>query len=80
MRAAKHNESDSVQPGLGGYFPMQFMSVREVAEYLNVSASWVYRNASRSGLVPYRFGGGENAKIRFRASEVDAWVKQQRAS
>ncbi|MFD8522749.1 helix-turn-helix domain-containing protein [Streptomyces capillispiralis] len=55
------------------------MSVREVAEYLNVSASWVYRNASRSGLVPYRFGGGGNAKIRFKVSEVDAWVKQQRA-
>ena len=58
---------------------MQFMSVKEVAEYLNVSTSWIYRNANHSGLIPYRFGVGANAKIRFKASEVEAWVKQQRA-
>ncbi len=57
----------------------QFMSVREVSEYLNVSTSWVYRNATHSGLVPYKFGVGANAKIRFKASEVEVWVKQQRA-
>jgi excisionase family DNA binding protein len=56
------------------------MSVKEVAEYLNVSISWIYRSATHSGLVPYRFGNGANAKIRFKASEVEAWVKQQRAS
>ncbi|MEV5879650.1 helix-turn-helix domain-containing protein [Streptomyces sp. NPDC052101] len=55
----------------------QFMSVREVAKYLNVSTSWIYRNAARSGLTPYRFGAGTNAKIRFRASEIEAWVRQQ---
>ncbi len=59
---------------------MHFMSVREVAEYLNVSTSWVYRNASQAGLIPYRFGVGANAKLRFKASEVYAWVKRQRAS
>lgn len=56
----------------------QFMSARETAEYLNVSVSWIYRNASGSGLAPYRFGSGVNAKIRFKASEVEAWAKQQR--
>ncbi|AWT46801.1 helix-turn-helix domain-containing protein [Streptomyces actuosus] len=56
----------------------QFMSVRETANYLNVSISWIYRHATRSGLTPYRFGAGTNAKIRFKRSEVEAWTKQQR--
>ncbi|MFJ9707319.1 helix-turn-helix transcriptional regulator [Streptomyces sp. NPDC101234] len=58
--------------------PAKFMTVQETAEYLNVSASWLYRNAIRSGLAPYRFAAGPNAKIRFKISEVEAWVQQQR--
>jgi excisionase family DNA binding protein len=54
-----------------------FMDIKETAEYLNVSVSWLYKNAKRSGLVIYRFGPGPNAKIRFRISEVESWVKQQ---
>ncbi|WP_406194738.1 helix-turn-helix domain-containing protein [Kitasatospora sp. NBC_01560] len=58
----------------------QFMSVKETAEYLNMSVPWVYREASRGGLVPFRFGHGQNAKLQFKVSEVQAWVKQQRLS
>ncbi|MFH9819609.1 helix-turn-helix domain-containing protein [Streptomyces sp. NPDC017230] len=54
------------------------MDVKETAEYLNVSTSWLYKNSVHSGLVMYRFGAGVNAKIRFKVSEVEAWVKQQR--
>ncbi|MFF4780715.1 helix-turn-helix domain-containing protein [Streptomyces griseorubiginosus] len=57
---------------------VSFMDVRETAEYLNVSISWLYKNSARSGLATYRFGTGSNAKIRFKVSEVEAWVKQQR--
>jgi transposase len=53
----------------------QFMSVRQTAEYLNVSISWIYKNAAKSG--PYRFGAGPNAKIRFKISDVEAWLKHQ---
>ncbi|MFJ3824292.1 helix-turn-helix domain-containing protein [Streptomyces nodosus] len=56
------------------------MDIGEVAEYLNVSVSWLYRNAARSGLVPYRFGVGKNAKIRFEVIEVVRWVEQQRVA
>ncbi|MGW2770962.1 helix-turn-helix domain-containing protein [Streptomyces sp. NPDC001275] len=56
------------------------MDVKQMSEYLNVSASWIYKNAARSGLTPYRFGNGANAKIRFKLSEVEAWVKQQRVT
>ncbi|MFF6880066.1 helix-turn-helix domain-containing protein [Streptomyces sp. NPDC012474] len=54
------------------------MDIRETAEFLNVSISWLYKNSTRSGLAFYRFGTGPNAKIRFKVSEVEAWVKQQR--
>ncbi|WP_406463441.1 helix-turn-helix domain-containing protein [Streptomyces sp. NBC_01622] len=56
------------------------MTVKEAADYLGVSVSWLYRNAARLGLASYRFGGGSNAKIRFRVSEVESWVKQQRVT
>lgn len=56
----------------------EFMDVRQTAEYLNMSVSWVYKEAPRSGLIPYRFGTGRNSKIQFRVSEVRAWVAQQK--
>ncbi|RZD54573.1 hypothetical protein C0Q59_30350 [Streptomyces albidoflavus] len=55
-----------------------FMSVKETAEYLNVSVTWMYREAARAGIARYKFGKGRNAKIRFKTSEVNAWVRQQR--
>ncbi|MFI9363005.1 helix-turn-helix transcriptional regulator [Kitasatospora sp. NPDC053057] len=60
--------------------PEQFMSVKQTAEYLNMSTAWVYREAPRVGLCPYRFGSGRNAKLQFKVSEVQAWVRQQRLS
>jgi hypothetical protein len=48
----------------------QFMDVRETAEYLNMSVQWVYREAPRVGLLPYKFGQGRNAKIQFKLSEL----------
>ncbi|MGC0319071.1 helix-turn-helix domain-containing protein [Kitasatospora acidiphila] len=58
--------------------PEQFMSVKQTAEYLNMSVAWVYREAASVGLMPYRFGAGRNAKLQFKISGVQAWVKQQR--
>ncbi|MFK0044838.1 helix-turn-helix domain-containing protein [Streptomyces sp. NPDC090741] len=54
------------------------MDVRETAQYLNMSVQWVYREAPRAGLAVYRFGAGRNAKIQFKVSEIQAWVKQQK--
>ncbi|SDT82725.1 Helix-turn-helix domain-containing protein [Streptomyces sp. TLI_053] len=56
----------------------QFMTVKQTAAYLNMSVAWVYRDAPRLGLVPYKFGRGSNAKLQFKVSEVQAWVRQQR--
>jgi hypothetical protein len=57
----------------------QFMDVRETAEFLDMSVQWVYREAPRAGLVPYRFGRGRNAKMQFKVAEVQAWVRQRKA-
>ncbi|MEU1459013.1 MULTISPECIES: helix-turn-helix domain-containing protein [Streptomyces] len=58
--------------------PTQFMDVKETAEYLNMSVAWVYREAPGLGLVPYKFGRGRNAKIQFKISDLQAWLKQQK--
>lgn len=58
--------------------PAQFMNVKETAEYLNMSPTWVYRDAPKLGLVPYKFGRGRSAKLQFRTTEVQAWAVQQK--
>ncbi|MFB6698346.1 helix-turn-helix transcriptional regulator [Streptomyces rubiginosohelvolus] len=55
-----------------------FMSAKETAKFLNMSVPWVYREAARAGLAPYRFGSGRNAKLQFKVTDVQAWVNQQR--
>ncbi|MFD6994418.1 helix-turn-helix domain-containing protein [Streptomyces sp. NPDC059943] len=56
------------------------MDARQTARYLNVSLTWVYRDARRCGLKAYRFGRGKNAKIQFKTVDVLKWLEQQRVS
>ncbi|MGW2209748.1 helix-turn-helix domain-containing protein [Streptomyces sp. NPDC001781] len=58
--------------------PAGFMNARQAAEYLNMSITWVYRDAPKLGLKPYKFGHGPSAKLQFKVSEVDAWAQRQR--
>ena len=58
----------------------EFMDAKQTAEYLNMSTSWVYREAPQLGLVPYKFGKGRNSKIQYKLSEVQAWVKQRKTT
>lgn len=55
-----------------------FMNARQTAEYLNMSITWVYRDAPKLGLTPYKFGHGHSSKLQFKISEVQAWAQQQR--
>ncbi|MFF7366112.1 hypothetical protein [Streptomyces sp. NPDC008125] len=55
----------------------QFMNAKQTAEYLNVSLTWLYRDAPRYGLVAYKFGSGRNAKLQFKISDIQGWVRQQ---
>ncbi|GHE06542.1 helix-turn-helix transcriptional regulator [Streptomyces alanosinicus] len=58
--------------------PTQFMNVKQTAQYLNMSITWVYRDAPKLGLVPYKFGRGRSAKLQFKISDVQAWAQQQK--
>ena len=51
----------------------QLWGVKEAAEYLRVSPSWVYRMAER-GTLPHRKVG---RAVRFVPGELRAWVQKQ---
>ncbi|MFH9613483.1 helix-turn-helix domain-containing protein [Streptomyces pratensis] len=57
----------------------QFMNAKQTAEYLNVSLTWLYRDAPRHGLAAYKFGSGRNAKLQFKISDIQRWARQQYA-
>ncbi|MFE1955666.1 hypothetical protein ACFW9D_34955 [Streptomyces sp. NPDC059524] len=44
------------------------MDAKQTAEYLNMSITWVYRDAPRLGLPAFKFGTGRNAKLQFKRS------------
>ncbi|AIA06726.1 helix-turn-helix domain-containing protein [Streptomyces noursei] len=54
------------------------MDARETAELLNMSLTWVYRDAPKLGLKGYKFGRGRNAKIQFKKADVLNWLEQQK--
>ncbi|MFG2972393.1 helix-turn-helix domain-containing protein [Streptomyces sp. NPDC048331] len=54
------------------------MSTFEVATMLNMSTSWVYREASKLGLKGYKLGRGRSAKVLYKRAEVFKWLEQQK--
>ena len=54
----------------------EVMTVSEVAEYLRVNPQTVYRKAKAGELPAVRIGRA----IRFRRSELEAWLKNLRVS
>ncbi|MFJ8399151.1 helix-turn-helix domain-containing protein [Streptomyces microflavus] len=54
------------------------INTSEVAMLLNMSTSWVYREASKLGLKGYKLGRGRNAKILYKKTEVHKWLEQQK--
>ncbi|MFF7486548.1 helix-turn-helix domain-containing protein [Streptomyces luteogriseus] len=54
------------------------MDTSEVAAMLNMSTSWVYREASKLGLKGYKLGRGRNAKVLYKRAEIFKWLEQQR--
>ena len=49
----------------------QFMTVRQVGDYLGLATITIYRLAEKKGLPGVKAGG----KWRFIKSEVDQWLK-----
>lgn len=53
---------------------MNLLSVAEVAEFLNVSCSLVYRLANDGQIPYYRIGRGA---LRFRMEDIDAYLSSR---
>lgn len=52
------------------------LDVDEAADYVKMSSKWVYRNLS---IIPHlRIGDGRKPRIRFRRTDLDAWLKRHR--
>jgi transposase len=54
------------------------MDTNELATMLNMSASWVYREAAKLGLKGYKLGKGRNAKVMYKKADVLKWLEQQK--
>lgn len=54
----------------------QLWSAREVAQYLQVSQSWVYR-AAEAGVLPHHRVG---ALVRFTRADIDAYLGRKGTS
>ncbi|MEU9558650.1 helix-turn-helix domain-containing protein [Streptomyces fumanus] len=54
------------------------MDTAEVAAMLNMSTSWIYREASKLGLRGYKLGRGRNAKVLYKRSDIFKWLEQQK--
>jgi predicted DNA-binding transcriptional regulator AlpA len=54
------------------------MDTSELAVMLNMSESWVYREAAKLGLKGYKLGRGRSAKVQYKRSDVFKWLEQQK--
>lgn len=52
----------------------QLVPIREVAQVLGLSVSWVEKAIRKHGLPSYKIGGTR----KFRLSEVEAWLLEHR--
>lgn len=52
----------------------ELLTIKETADMLRMSATWLYDHKDEIGF--YRLGGS----IRFRRSEVERWIEQQKVA
>jgi len=51
----------------------RWITLKEAANHLNVSRSWLYQKGQEAGVPRARIG----TKYRYRASDLDAWMNAQ---
>lgn len=61
-----------------GFRSEPFVTTQQVADHLGVSAPWVLRRWQDGELPGYRLGAGRSGAVRFRVSEVEAWIESKR--
>jgi excisionase family DNA binding protein len=48
------------------------LTIEEAADYLGMSAKWLYRNYR--DLPHVKIGGGTKPRIRFKSADLDGWI------
>jgi excisionase family DNA binding protein len=48
------------------------LTIEEAADYLGMSAKWLYRNYR--DLPHLKIGGGTKPRIRFKSADLDGWI------
>jgi|HubBroStandDraft_6_1064221.scaffolds.fasta_scaffold1158282_2 excisionase family DNA binding protein len=48
------------------------LTIEEAADYLGMSAKWLYRNYQ--DLPHVKIGGGTKPRIRFKSADLDGWI------
>jgi excisionase family DNA binding protein len=51
----------------------RWITLKEAAEHLNVSRSWLYQKGRLAGVPRARIG----TKYRYKTSDLDAWMKSK---
>ena len=59
--------------------PERLLTARELAEVLSLAAGTVLDRFERGDLPGFRLGGRIGAPVRFRWSEVEAWLERGRS-
>lgn len=54
------------------------LRAREVADLLGMKTGWVLDQWQAGKLPGYRLGSGKAGPVRFRASEIEAWLTARR--
>src|SRR3954454_22806006 len=65
-------------PGMADKKPSPYLTVKEAAEFLGINASSIYEMVAANLLVHHRIGP-KNGRIRFKASDLDAYVESVRS-
>ncbi|MEU0276845.1 helix-turn-helix domain-containing protein [Streptomyces sp. NPDC006307] len=81
MEPQSHSDetcTDINSPGRRRSVEPVLMDTSEVATMLNMSTSWVYKEASKLGLKGYKLGRGRNAKVLYKRAELFKWLEQQK--
>ncbi|NQU05049.1 MAG: helix-turn-helix domain-containing protein [Calditrichaeota bacterium] len=63
---------DKIDSLFGIQTPTQYMTVKQLAAYLNKSKSWIYHQVSDGTIPVLRDPSG----LRFRREEIDAWMQK----
>lgn len=58
---------------------MQMISAKKIAEILNVSKQVIFK-LTAEGSFPraYKLGDGRNSPVRWKVSEIQAWIEEQK--